>query len=463
MKYDHSKFYLKNVEAPEKDCTLDPIELSDGTMKERRQNVISKMKERQLDALVIYADVEHGNNFEYLVGFLPRFEEALLILHQDGEAYIVMGNENLNKVSKARFKCKAVHAPYFSLPNQPMENTCSFTDILRETKIENKKIGVVGWKNFTSNFEDNRKMFDIPMFIMNSLIELCGYERIENHADIFIGDTGVRTINNANEIAHYEFYASLASDCMLDALNDLKVGVSELEIGDKLTRYGQKPSVVTIAAFGERFINANMYPTNKKLELGNPISLTVGYKGGLSSRAGYAVEKKEQLPENLQDYIEKVAAPYFASVCAWLENIHVGMTGNEMYELINEVLPQKQYRWHLCPGHLTADEEWLSSPIYKGSKEVIKSGMLMQTDIIPSVVGYGGVSVESTICIADEKLQETIKQIYPDLYQRIMKRREYIISELGINLHKDVCPMASTLAYMRPFMLSCKAMTKNNK
>lgn len=298
---------------------------------------------------------------------------------------------------------------------------------------------------------------------MDALIELCGKENITNQTDIFIGENGVRTINEPDEIAHYEFGASLASDCMLDALNALQEGVTEMKIGDILSRYGQRNSVVTIAAFGQRFIKGNMYPTQRELQLKDTVSLTVGYKGGLSSRAGYAVHSSSELDEDVQDYMHKVCAPYFIAIAAWLENIHVGMTGKEMYDLINDVLPQEKYHWTLCPGHLTADEEWLSSPIYENSHELIQSGMLLQSDIIPSVEGYGGVSAESTICIANIKLREKIKEQYPEMYQRMMKRRKYIIENLGIQLHEDVLPMCSTLAYMRPFMLSKQAIAINHE
>lgn len=44
-----------------------------------------------------------------------------------------------------------------------MNNTKSFKDIMKETDIENKRIGVVGWKNFTSLYEDNRQLYDIPV------------------------------------------------------------------------------------------------------------------------------------------------------------------------------------------------------------------------------------------------------------------------------------------------------------
>ena len=47
--------------------------------------------------MLIYGDLEHGSNFEYLTGFLPRFEEALLAVHQNGTAYLLLCNENLNK------------------------------------------------------------------------------------------------------------------------------------------------------------------------------------------------------------------------------------------------------------------------------------------------------------------------------------------------------------------------------
>ena len=280
-KYNYEDAVLKEIPEPEKDCTLIPVDISDKTIEQRKQKIIEKMNQRKIDVLLIYADLEHGNNFEYLVGFLPRFEEALLVFHKDQKAYLVMGNENLNKVSKARLQCEAIHAPYFSLPNQPMNNTKSFKDRMKETDIENKRIGVVGWKNFTSLYEDNRQLYDIPVFIMDALIELCGKENITNQTDIFIGENGVRTINEPDEIAHYEFGASLASDCMLDALNALQEGVTEMEIGDILSRYGQRNSVVTIAAFGQRFIKGNMYPTQRELQLKDTVSLTVGYKGGL--------------------------------------------------------------------------------------------------------------------------------------------------------------------------------------
>ena len=93
--------------------------LTDETMESRYHKVMKRMKEESFDVLIVYGDLEHGSNFEYLTGFLPRFEEALLVMHKDGSNYMIMGNENLNKVSSSRIKATPLHAPHFSLPNQP--------------------------------------------------------------------------------------------------------------------------------------------------------------------------------------------------------------------------------------------------------------------------------------------------------------------------------------------------------
>ena len=444
----------EEVKPPLKDCTHIPVQLTDETMRQRLDKVIKKMNEEKYDSLVIYADLEHGNNFEYLTGFLPRFEEALLVLNSTGNHYMIMGNENLNKVNHSRIKANPIHCPYFSLPNQPMNNESSFIDIIRQSQlVKDSKVGIVGWKNFTSSYENNLSLFDVPYYIVDAIKTIVG-DNISNATYLFIGENGARCTNNVNEIAHYEYGASLASDCMLKAMDKLEIGVSEIELGSYLNSDGQRNSVVTIASSGPRFIKANLYPTNNTVKLADPISLTVGYKGGLSSRNGYTVNNQEELDENVRDYLDVVVKPYFETVSKWLENIHCGMQGRELYNLVEKYLPKEKYNWSLCPGHLTADEEWLSSNIYEGSKEILRSGMLYQIDIIPSVKGYCGSNIEGTILLADEKLREEIRLKEPELWQRFQNRRKYIIYELNIAINDDVMPMGSTVGYLRPFLLN---------
>jgi Xaa-Pro aminopeptidase len=312
---------------------------------------------------------------------------------------------------------------------------------------------VVGWKNFTSKLEDNGQLFDVPAFIMQALRQLCPHSAFVNATRVFIGENGLRTVNSANEFAHYEFGATLAGNCILDAMDALEVGVSELELGGKLNKWGQRNSVVTIAAAGERFVKANMYPTQRSVRLGDTISLTVGYKGGLQSRAGYAVHDSSELPAAAKDYLQRVAIPYQTTVVDWLEHIHVGMPGGELFQRVQRALPASLYGWKLNPGHLCADEEWLSSPIYPDSSEILRSGMLFQIDIIPSVPGCGGVSCESGILLADRELRREIASQYPKVWSRVQARRQYMSSQLGIELGEEVLPTSSATAYLRPYLL----------
>lgn len=457
-KYSIKDISLNNVRVPDIDFNDEPVVLSDQTFAHRREKLLERMRESSLDIIFVYADREHGSNFEYLTGFIPRFEEALLTVELSGKTKLFLGNENMKLAKHSRTKAEAVHTPYFSLTNQPMGNTRDFKGILQsEIDFKGKNIGIVGWKVFTSKFEDNNKMFDVPYFIVNAISELAqvNSSKVTNCTDIFIGENGgIRTINNAEEIRYYEFGSSLSSDCVLEAMNNIEVGKTETEIASYLSRFGQPHNITTICATGERFTNADIYPRKKQISLGDKFSITTGYKGGLTSRAGYVAKETKDLPSDVQDYLERLAIPYYLAVVVWMENIRIGMTGGQMYEMIETVFQKEKYNWELNPGHLTSDEEWMSSPIYCGSNTELKSGMLFQIDIIPSLTNYAGASAESGIALADAKLRKQIAEEYPELWERFKKRRAFIQQELNIQLHPEVLLLSNTVGYYRPYMLN---------
>jgi len=184
------------------------------------------------------------------------------------------------------------------------------------------------------------------------------------------------------------------------------------------------------------------------------MSLTLGLRGGLSSRSAYVVEKQEELPAEVQDYVEKVAIPYYRAAVTWYETAGIGVSCDELYKTIDAVLPKEKYGWTLNPGHYTGQDEWTASPVYPVSQVKIQSGMMFQMDIIPSVPGYGGVSAEDGVAIADEALREELKNKYPDTWKRIEDRRRFMIEELGINLKPEVLPMSDIGGYLRPYVLN---------
>ena len=430
--------------------------LSDETLKQRLVEVVNMMKPHGLAHLVIYADKEHGGNFEYLAGFIPRFEEALLVLSDQGTISYIIGNENLKLVPYARNAGLPLHSPIFSLPNQPMTHEQPLETLLASAGlIAGQKVGVVGWKLFTGNTEQRSSLFDVPAFILDAVKKAAGGQHcVVNATGIFISpEYGVRRINRADEIAFYEYGANLASTNVLNALDSIELGKSEKEIGHLLAADGQPNNVIMIAASGDRFAHANLYPSDKRICLGDKISLTVGFKGGLTSRSAYAVADETALPDAASDWLTQLATPYYHAVVTWLESLRVGITGGEMYAIVENVLPKARYHWHLNPGHLVADEEWLCSPIYPDSTIPLTSGMLLQIDIIPSLPGYGGSSIEDTVGLADITLQQQLAAQFPEVWKRMEIRKRYLKEVLNIKVSDEVILLSNTVGYLRPFLL----------
>lgn len=434
-----------------------PIDLTQETMNQRKENLLEQMRVNHLDVVVIYADREHGANFEYFTGFLPRFEEALCVIHQNGKTYLLLGNENTKMVNYARISAELIHVPFFSLPNQPMQNDDYFINYLKQAEISTTHhVAAIGWKNFSSSVEQNQTLYDIPYFIVDALKKLVDPTGLLiNGASLLIApETGIRTVNNANELVHYEYGATLAGIGVLNTLNRIAVGKTELELAQTLAKEGQPTNVTTICATGERFTQATLYPRNKPVTLGDPFSLTVSYKGGLSSRAAYVARGKADLPLAVQEYEINVTHPYFNALVTWLQTIKIGSKAKEVYQAIEHVLPKNQYHWTLNPGHYVADEEWLASPFYQESTAKIKSGQLFQLDIIPKVAGYGGVGCEDGVALADQALREEIQRDYPEVWDRFVRRRKYISECLGIELSEEILPMNDIVCYYRPFLLN---------
>lgn len=446
----------KQTQPPKPDNAGKPIILSDATFAERKEKVLALMRKYDFSSLMIYADKEHGSNFEYLTGFIPRFEEGLQILNQDGTSTLILGNENFNKTGMSRTQSEGILCPFFSLPNQPMDYSRTFADYLNEAEVDaSKRIGLVDWKLLSNDMTNFHGHHAVPAFIVDGIQSLYGKDKLVNATQLYMHPKeGARVTNNAEEIARYEYGASLASDAVLEAMNNLTIGQSELEAGNTLNRDGQYPSVVTIAAFGDRFKGANLYPTDNILTEGDKVALTVAYKGGLSSRSGYAVTDENQLSDRDPGYLEDVVFPYFSAYKWWIDHLEIGKKGGDFYREFSDFYPQSTYGWNLCPGHLAADEEWLSSPFYQDSDASIQSGMIFQLDFIPSQAGHNGVSAESTIAIADATLRAQIQADQPELWARIQNRKAYLKDQLGLELAEDLLPLASTFAYYRPFLLN---------
>ncbi len=350
-----------------------------------------------------------------------------------------------------------IHVPHFSLPNQPMEPDKSLTELFLEAGITNgTTVGLVGWKLFTSKLEDNSLLFDIPHFIVKAVQSIVRKDgKVINATDIFIHpEYGVRVLMNTNEIAYFEFGAALGSSCMLEMIKNLDIEQREMDLAEYLAAYGQQTTVQTICATGERFTKGIVEPRNKKTKMGDQFSATVGYRGGLTVRKGYIAKNKEDLPDIDKEYVNAIVKPYFAAAASWYEKVGIDVDGGSIYELIEKIIPKSEFGWHLNPGHLIASEEWLSSPIFEASPITIKSGMMLQMDIIIKVPGHASINAEDGIAVADETMRMELANDYPEVWKRIQIRRNYMENCLGIKLKPEILPLSDTEGWLCPLLLA---------
>ena len=61
---------------------------------------------------------------------------------------------------------------------------------------------------------------------------------------------------------------------------------------------------------------------------------------------------------------------------------------------------------------------------------------------------------EDAVVIAGKELQEELQKAYPEVYERIQKRRKVMQEVLGLTLHEDVLPMSNLNGAYYPFMLN---------
>lgn len=433
----------------------DPI-LSDTIFRDRLRKVTDRMKSEGYDYLFFYADREHYMNFEYLTGFSPRFEEGILLLHKSGHAVIFLGNECFGMYRTSRIPAEGVLYQVLSLPSQPCEDFRCLHEKLASLGVsKNTRVGIVGWKLMYPDYADIH-VYDIPSYMVEALKEVAGEEQLFNVTDWFIHpDYGFRIINTAEEIASFEFGAAYASDAVDNIIRNMHSGMTEIEISQNTTCGFISNSCHPKVLLGERTNLGMVSPTTNVARLGDCCQITSGLRGGLTSRKGFFAYSEDDIPDGAKDFLQRIAIPYFTAAVNWYESIGIGVTGGEMYSLVDTIIPKEEYGWVLNPGHMVSSEEWISSPIKPGSDIVIRSGMCFQMDIIPQAPKpYAAVNCEDGVAIADVRLRDEIKEKFPDVFYRMMARRDFVEQYVGIKLKEEVLPLSNMYGIFRPFMLN---------
>jgi Xaa-Pro aminopeptidase len=444
---------------------LTPIELPDfgmpdampvvspATYAQRLEALRRRAQERAFDVLVVYADREHSANLSHLTGFDPRFEEAVLFVGHSGPPLLLTGIECVGLARAAPLPMRVELHSDLSLVGMPRRNDRALNEILAaEGIIRGSRVGVVGWKA-----QADPGWIEAPAFLVDALRSALGDTgRVENAGGLLTDPVdGLRTTNEVEQLAAFEYAACHTSSGVKRLLFGLRPGMTEQEAVQLLRWPGTPLSAHLMLSSGPRASLGLMSPGDRVIELGDRFTTAYGLWGALDCRAGFVVQDASQLPDSIGDYVERLVAPYFEAVAAWLSALRVGQTGGALQAIIDERLGDPFFGLFLTPGHLIGLEEWLHSPIAPGSETELRSGMVLQLDIIPATGSeYFTTNIESPFALADADLRVRVAEGYPAMWQRIVARRAFMRDSLGIDLHDDVLPFSNLAAYLPPFLLS---------
>ncbi len=417
----------------------------------RLERVRERMRETALSHLLVYGDREHLANLAWLTGFDPRFEEALLILREDGEPLILVGNEcaaylPISPLFATKLMRHEVYQP-FSLPDQPRESSRTIEEILQSEGVKRgARVGCVGWKTY-----DSPVQMDLPAYLVDA-IRASGAQAF-NATGLFIDPAqGLRTLATPKEIALFEYTNGLASEGMKRVLFGLKPGETDRAALARAGYDGFPQSCHWTAKTGPKRVSLAS-PRGQKVAVGNPFSANISYWGANCCRSAWVAKGPQDLPAAAREYVNQFAGPYFAAMAEWFGLLEVGTPGGELYGAIARKLPFEKFGVFLNPGHLIHFDEWTSSPIYRGSEIPLESGMVLQSDVIPSSPVYASTRLEDTFVVADLELRLALRAQYPEVSARCDHRRGFMMGVLGIELPDDVLPLSNLGGLAPPYLL----------
>lgn len=409
-----------------------------------------RMDARGYDRIVVYADREHSANLAYLTGFDPRFEEALLIVGRDDDPALLVGNECFGLAGETPLPVRRRLFQDFSLPGQPRDRSEPLATILAEEIGSGARVGMVGWKTYVLPGAS-----DLPAYLVDALRALTGADRLENATGILIDPAdGLRVINEADQIAAFEWASCQTSSGVRSLLTGLRPGMTEREAVRLLGWNGWPLSCHVMLTAGPRARFGLLSPGDRRIGAGDPLTVAFGIWGALTCRAGFVAEEADGLPDGIGDYVDRLVAPYFAAVAEWYGALRIGQPGGLFADIIERHLGDPFFGIFLNPGHQLHLDEWVNSPIARGSTIELRSGMAFQVDIIPATgTEYFTTNIEDGVVLADAALRAELAERFPGAWSRIEARRAFMAGALGIDVHPDVLPLSNVPAYLPPFLM----------
>ena len=260
------------------------------------------------DHLVVWGDREHSANIAYLTGFDPRFEEAVLIVGRRRPGDPRSATSATAWPRRRRCRCDRVRFQDLSLPGQPrdaIDAACPRSSATRASRAGGR-VGVVGWKTYA-----NRETIEAPAFLVDELRTMTGPSGLVENATDLLHRPSRRAPRRQRgraaggvRVGRVPDVARRAQRAHRPPARDDRAG------GGQLLEWNGSPlSCHLMLTAGPRARFGLLSPGDRPIERGDPFTIAFGIWGALNCRAGFVVEDPSELPDGIDDYVERLVAP----------------------------------------------------------------------------------------------------------------------------------------------------------
>ena len=262
------------------------VSIPDAEFEQRVATIQGELNERDLDALIVFANEGEPHNVRYLADYWPAFESAGVVIPAKGEAILLIGPESLTYArSRSRLpKVRQLLAYRESAePEYPGVHLPSFADILEEACSGRavRRLGVAG-----------TAITPIHVYKgVRAALDRWGGELVR--ADDIL--TRMRQRKSENEIACIREAFRISGIALRAVLDEMRPGMTELQVCGIAQREiyahgGEYEGHPLYVLSGSHSSHAIGRPTHAPLERGQVIQLDIGARvAGYSSSIGRAV------------------------------------------------------------------------------------------------------------------------------------------------------------------------------
>src|SRR3954469_12559989 len=264
---------LRQVPLPDEIAAADPPAIDAAEYERRCDETLARAGTTWV---AVYGDREHSANLLFLTGFDPRFEEALLLLGTGQRRVLLVGNEGLGYAASLRAPIEVRLFQGFSLMAQPRNEATRLDRVLKDIGLNpGDEVAVVGWKYVDSRESDRTsRPAWVPAFIVDTLREVTGVDPVDGTAAMMDPSMGLRTRNDADQIARFAAAALRSSGAVFGIMRATQPGLSERELAISMRYTGEPQTMHPIVATGSpgEAINGLRSPGDRMIAIGDGIT-----------------------------------------------------------------------------------------------------------------------------------------------------------------------------------------------